>query len=64
MQVINEMEEFLPWKVYNDEWNKLNNGTDKKIYAKLTVVEKQLSWLFFGFYILLLVYVSVKLFYI
>lgn len=60
--VINEMEEHLPWKVYKDEWDKLKSGTDKKVYAKLTVVEKQLPWLFLGFYILLLVYTVVKLF--
>jgi hypothetical protein len=62
--VINEMEEFLPWKVYKDEWDKLKNGNDKKVYAKLTVVEKQLPWLFLGFYILLLAYIVAKLFYI
>lgn len=61
--VINEMEELLPWKVYKDEWNKLKNGTDRKVYAKLTVVEKQLPWLFLGFYVLLLIYVGIKLFY-
>lgn len=60
--VINEMEEVLPWKVYKDEWEKLKNGTDKKVYAKLTVVEKRLPWLFLGFYILLLIYVSAMLF--
>jgi len=57
--VIHEMEEMLPWKVYKDEWNKLKKGNDKKIYAKLTVVEKKLPWLFLGFYILLFVYVII-----
>ncbi len=56
--VIHEMEEKLPWKVYTDEWQKLKNGKDKKVYAKLTVVEKKLPWLFLGFYVLLFVYVT------
>jgi len=55
--VIHEMEEKLPWKVYTDEWQKLKNGKDKKIYAKLTVVEKKLPWLFLGFYTLLFLFV-------
>jgi len=60
--VINEMEELLPWKVYTDEWEKLKKGTDKKVYAKLTVVEKKLPWLFLSFYIFLLIYVVIKLY--
>jgi len=55
--VIHEMEEKLPWKVYTDEWQKLKNGKDKKVYAKLTVVEKKLPWLFLGFYTLLFLFV-------
>ena len=55
--VIHEMEEKLPWKVYTDEWQKLKNGKDKKVYAKLTVVEKKLPWLFLGFYALLFLFV-------
>lgn len=61
--VIHEMEEKLPWKVYTDEWQKLKNGKDKKVYAKLTVVEKKLPWLFLGFYALLFFYVTFSMFY-
>jgi len=61
--VINEMEESLPWKVYKDEWEKLKKGTDKKVYAKLTVVEKKVPWLFLAFYAFLLVYVIIKLYF-
>ena len=60
--VINEMEEMLPWKVYKDEWEKMKKGNDKKVYAKLTVVEKKLPWLFLSFYIFLLIYVIIKLY--
>ncbi len=60
--VINEMEEKLPWKVYKDEWEKLKKGTDKKVYAKLTVVEKKVPWLFLAFYAFLLIYVIIKLY--
>lgn len=54
--VIHEMENTLPWKVYKDEWNKLKHGKDKKVYAKLTVVEKKLPWIFLVFYVFLFVY--------
>ena len=47
--VIHEMEEQLPWKVYKDEWVKLKNGKDKRVYGKLSVVEKRLAWIFLGF---------------
>ena len=60
--VINEMEEMLPWKVYKDEWEKLEKGSDKKVYAKLTIVEQKLPWLFLSFYIFLLIYVIIKLY--
>ncbi len=59
--VILEMEERLPWRVYGDEWDKLQKGTDKKVYAKLTVVEKKLPWLFLGLYVFLLVYIFYSL---
>jgi hypothetical protein len=61
--VIHEIEEKLPWKVYKDEWDKLKNGKDKKVYAKLTVVERMLPWIFLVFYSLLLVFVMIKIFY-
>lgn len=61
--VIREMEEKLSWKVYADEWQKLKNGKDKKVYAKLTVVEKKLPWLFLGFYVLLFLYVVFTMFF-
>jgi len=61
--VINEMEEMLPWRVYKDEWDKLKQGNDKKVYAKLTVIEGKLPWLFLVFYIFLLIYIIGKLFF-
>jgi len=60
--VIIEMEEMLPWKIYKNEWDKLKEGTDKKVYAKLTVVERRLPWFFLLFYVFLLIYVLIKLF--
>lgn len=47
--VIHEMENMLPWKVYKDEWEKLKQGKDKKVYAKLTVIEKNYLGYFWFF---------------
>jgi len=58
--VINEIEEHLPWEVYKNEWEKLKKGKDKKVYAKLTVVEQKLPWIFSGFYIILLIWVLIN----
>jgi len=55
--VILEMEEKLPWKVYGDEWKKLKEGGDKKVYAKLTVVEKKLPHIFLVFYVFIIIWV-------
>jgi len=60
--VIHEMESKLPWQVYKDEWEKLKFGKDKKVYAKLTVVEKKLPWVFVVFYAFLLIYILIKIF--
>jgi len=60
--VIHEMEDLLPWKVYKNEWDKLKQGRNKKIYAKLTVVEKRLPWIFLVFYAFLLVYSLIVVF--
>ena len=55
--VILEIEEKLPWKVYGDEWKKLKIGEDKKVYAKLTVVEKKLPHVFLVFYVVITIWV-------
>ncbi len=59
--VILEMEEKLPWKIYGDEWKKLKEGEDKKVYAKLTVVEKKLPHIFLVFYVVISIWVVCNL---
>lgn len=59
--VIKEMEKMLPGKVYIDESNKINKRAGKKVYEKLTIVERRVTLLFLGFYIFLLIYVLVKI---
>jgi len=60
--VIHEMENMLPWKVYKDEWDKLEQGKNKRIYAKLTVVEKRLPWILLVFHAFLFVYSLIVVF--
>mgnify|MGYP001398932319 CR=1 FL=1 len=40
-KVITNMENYLPYKCYTEEWNILDNGENKKKYKKLTAIEQQ-----------------------
>lgn len=54
-QVIEEMEERLPWSVFKSEWEKLGKGLDKKLYKNLGTIEYKIPLLFMTLYVMLFV---------
>lgn len=55
-KVICEMEKLLPISPYEEEWNKLGYGKDKKLYCPISYSEKSIPVILGIFYIILLVY--------
>jgi len=53
--IINKIEDELAFKCFDEEWTILGKGKDKKIYDKLTDVEKRVPWIFGIAYSVLLV---------
>ncbi|MCR4422584.1 MAG: hypothetical protein NUV32_08960 [Exilispira sp.] len=54
-----ELEEQLPFDVYNKEWNKLGKGENPKIYKPLTSIEKFIPKTFIVLYGLFTIYLFV-----
>jgi len=48
--VILDLEKNLPIKLFGDEWRKLGEGKDKKVYLKLSVVEQGVPLIFILLY--------------
>lgn len=57
--VLYELEEQLPFDVYNKEWNKLGKGENPKIYKPLTSIEKFIPKTFIVLYGLFTIYLFV-----
>lgn len=55
-EVIEEMEERLPWNVFKSEWDKLGNGLDKKLYKNLGTIEYKIPLLFIVLYLMLFIF--------
>lgn len=53
-KVIHKMEKELPFKCFDDEWNHLKKGRDKKAYIKLTAIEKYIPLFMMILFIFLL----------
>ncbi len=45
-KVIHEIEKLLPLKLFDFEWEKLGRGNDKKLYKKMSNVEKGIPFIF------------------
>ncbi len=45
-KVIHEIEKLLPLKIFDFEWEKLGRGNDKKLYKKMSNVEKGIPLIF------------------
>ena len=54
--MLDELEEKLSIKPYHIEWKYLSSGENKKVYHKLTTVEKYLPVLFSLPFITILIY--------
>ena len=52
--VVHQMEKGLPVKLFDDEWNLLDRGENKKKYFKLSVVEQGVPMIFMGLYFILI----------
>jgi hypothetical protein len=53
--VICEMEEFLPWPVYREQWKRLK-ASKHKIFRSRSMVEKKIPLLFLLFYLFLFIF--------
>ncbi len=54
-QIIHKMEENLPIKLFDDEWDLLNGGKNKRAYLKLSLVEQGVPIIFIILYLIILI---------
>lgn len=59
-EVIEEMEEHLPYKVFDSEWKKLGKGLNKKRYRNLGTIEHQIPLLFIILYLILFIFNAIN----
>ncbi len=52
-KVIHAIEEYLPLRPYDAEWESVERGKNPKLYLPFTHVEGIVPWLFMGFYAIL-----------
>lgn len=55
-QVIHKIEELLPIRPYEEEWNQLGQGKDRKKYLPFTHIEVYVPWVFLGIYLIIILY--------
>lgn len=54
-KVIHEIEEVLPLKIYDAEWEALGRGVDPKLYKPFTHIEKLVPVIFIILYVLMII---------
>lgn len=55
-RVIHKIEELLPIRPYEEEWNQLGEGKDRKKYLPFTHIEVYVPWVFLGIYLIIILY--------
>ncbi len=55
-EVIYQIENLLPLRPYNAEWEAIGRGEDKNLYLPFTHVEIYIPWIFMALYIALIVF--------
>ncbi len=56
-KVVHAIEEELPFKLYDAEWEAVGRGKNKKLYHPFTELELKVPWVFFSIYILVILYI-------
>lgn len=56
-KVVHAIENKLPLKIYDAEWEALGRGEDSKVYKPFTHIEQNVPKVFFGLYSLVLIFV-------
>ncbi len=62
-RVIHKIEEKLPVKLFDDEWEELGRGNNMQKYIKISKVEQGIPIIFFVLYILVLIIMIIHLFF-
>ncbi len=60
--VIHEIESLLPLKLFDFEWERLGRGNDKKLYKKMSNVEKGIPFIFGALFIFVIIVEICKIF--
>ena len=53
-KIIQQMEEYLPFRAYKAEWDILEHGKKKSVYWPVSHIEKWIPWLFFALYLIII----------
>jgi len=61
-KVIHQIENLLPLKLFDFEWEKLGRGNDKKLYKKMSNVEKGIPFIFGTLFVFVIIVEICKMF--
>lgn len=62
-KVVHEIENSLPIRPFDAEWEAVGRGEDKKLYWPFTHIERRIPWVFMCLYVLVILYACFRWFY-
>jgi hypothetical protein len=62
-KVVHEIENSLPIRPFDAEWEAVGRGENKKLYWPFTHIERRIPWIFMCLYILIILYAIFRRFY-
>ena|SRR6266536_366466 len=63
-KVVHEIENYLPLRPFDAEWEAVGRGENKKLYWPFTHIERRIPWVFMGLYLLVILYALFRWFHL